>query len=135
MNAKQAAIRLELLNRRELEHPCQQRRQFALARRRHQKIPERTKALALIGIRNGVSLAEYFVEERPLSSVPGGNSLANCTVEIAKILLNLPEVRQQATRCRGDVLKSLLDPGRIEHIKRAVADLRNLLVDFLPASF
>src|SRR5262249_48810922 len=72
--------------------------------------------------------------EHPLSSVEGRNSLTNRTVEIAKVLLNLPEIRQQSAGRRGDVRKSLLDPGRIEYIKRAVADLRNLLVDFLPAS-
>ncbi len=52
VNADETPIRLELLHGSKFEHPRQQLRKFVLARRRHQKIPERTKALALVGIRN-----------------------------------------------------------------------------------
>src|SRR5262249_61516718 len=92
MNPKQPPVGLELLDRSEFEHSRQHLCEFALARRRHQKIPERTKTLALVGIRNRIPLTEYFVEEHGFSSVPGGNLLANCAIEITKILLNLPEV-------------------------------------------
>src|SRR3989442_5645416 len=62
VNAIETLVWFGFLNCRQLQYLLEETGQFLLSRLRHKKIPERAKASPLIGIGDGITLAEDFIE-------------------------------------------------------------------------
>ena len=92
----------------------QQLGQFFLARRRHQELPEGAEAAALVGIGNGVALAENLREQLALAAAPGGDAFAHLAIEVAEVLFHLAKIGQQAARAGVDFQEALAH-SRIVH--------------------
>ena len=102
----------------------QQRRKLLLPRRRHQEIPERAEALALVAARDGVALREDLFQQRSLAALKRGDALAHRAVQRAEILLHFPEVAEQAARRERHLLKAIFHLRRVEQRNMPVAYAR-----------
>ena len=108
---------------------CEQRREFLLPRRRHQEIPERAEALALIAPRDGVALRKNLLQQRSLAAFERSDALAHRAVQRAEILLHFPEVAEQAARRERHLLKAILHLRGVEHGNMSVAYALYLRLD------
>src|SRR5258708_2557703 len=114
VNAQQALIGFKFLDWCEFENFRQQEAKLFLARRRHQEVPKRAKALPLIGVSDHVPLAKDIIEQRGFAAVPCRDSLTQRTIQFTKALFYLAEVREQSARSCCDLQKSFFDPRRVQ---------------------
>src|SRR5690606_3830545 len=113
VDALQAPIRGERRDGLEVEDALEQSAKLLLPRRGHQEIPERVGAAALIRRGERVVLAEDLLEHFALAARGARYPLAHLPVELAEVVLDLPEVREQRA-------------GRVRGLHEALANLRRL---------
>ena len=83
---------------------CQASAELLLPLAGHQKIPESAKALALVGVGNGIALTHDFAKQLTFAALPERDALAYLAIKAAKVVLHLTEISQQFA---GDLLKLL----------------------------
>ena len=103
---------------RQCQYTVEQLGQLFLARLGHQKIPKRTKALALVRVADRIALAHDVLQQVPLSpstaAAPHRNALPHPAVQHAKVVLHLAEIRQQIARQAGELLKPVFQRGVVQ---------------------
>ncbi len=127
----QARVGRHLGHRLQLQHAVEQVRQLVLPLARHQEVPERTKAAALIGLVDEVALAQNVLQQRALAAVPQRDAFANAPVQAAKVVLHLAEVGQQFTRQGGELDEAFLQRGVAHQRQVARLHARDLGVDLV----
>src|SRR5690606_22205594 len=113
VDALEAPIRGKRRDGVEVEDALEQSAELLLPGRGHQEIPERVEAAALVGGGDRVVLAEDLLEHFALAALGARDPLAHLPVELAEVLLDLAEVREQRA-------------GRVRGLHEAVANLRRL---------
>src|SRR5438105_918914 len=122
VDAAVPAIVREVAARLEFEHVFQQFRELLLPGGRHQEIPERAKAFALIGTGNGVALREDLLQQRALAALPRSDALADRAIQRAEVLLYLAEIAQQAARRGCHLQEAVLHLRIVEQREMARAN-------------
>ena len=103
--------------------------ELLLAPGRHQEVPERAEALALIAVGDGIAVAEYLVEQRALAALPGGDALAHGAVEVAEVLLHGAEVGEQGARGVADLQEALAHAAGVDERERPTPNARYFGID------
>ena len=125
----QARVGRKFQHRFELQHPLEQLGEFVLPRARHEEVPERAKAAALVRVGDQVAFAQDVLQQLPLAAVPQRDAFTHPPVEAAEVVLDLAEVGQQLARERRELGEALLHRGIAEQRHVAGLDPRDLGVD------
>src|SRR5690606_6306716 len=134
VDALEAPIRGKRRDGVEVENALEQSTKLLLSGRGHQEIPERVEAAALVGGRDRVVLAEDLLEHFALAALGARDPLAHLPVELAEVLLDLAEVREQrAGRVRG-LHEALANLRRLEKLEAPGPDALDLGVEQRPTA-
>src|SRR5690606_15119447 len=85
-------------------------------------LPEGTETATLVGVCNGIALAEDFTQQLALAAFPGGNAFTYLPVQITEVLLHFTEISQQAAGAGTDFKKPLADAGFVHQFDLAGSD-------------